>query len=155
MHTDRSASSNPQPAGLRCPAHDRALELGAALGIAILGAFLATTYKDKLTDVVGGHLPAAAMDTAKDSAGGGLAVAEQIAKNPQGAQQAQTLVDAVHESFAHAIAHTSLIGAIIMAAGTLIVVAVLPGRKATGKHRQEKPVAAEADRDEECADPVR
>ncbi|MGY0057808.1 hypothetical protein ACWY4P_14815 [Streptomyces sp. LZ34] len=42
-----------------------------------------------------------------------------------------------------------------MAAGTLIVVVVLPGRKATGKHRQEGPVAAEADRDEEYADSVR
>ncbi|MEV6168691.1 MFS transporter [Streptomyces sp. NPDC051954] len=137
-------------------ANDTALELGGSLGIAILGSLLATSYKDKLTDLVGGNLPAAAMDTAKDSVGGGLAVAEQIARTPSaGPQQAQTLVDAVHESFAHSIAHTSLIGGIIMAVGTVIVFLVLPGRKAAGEDRQEEPVAAKSEGDEEYADSVR
>lgn len=109
-----------------------------------------------LTDLVGGNLPAAVLDTAKDSVGGGLAVAEQVAKNPQGGpQQAQTLVDAVHESFAHAIAHASLVGGIVMAVGTVVVLVVLPGRKADGKHHQEKPAAPEADQDGEYADSVR
>ncbi|KPI11507.1 hypothetical protein OK074_2839 [Actinobacteria bacterium OK074] len=86
------------------------------------------------------------MDTAKDSVGGGLAVAEQIAKDPSGGpQQAQALVDAVHESFAQAIAHTSLFGGIIMAAGTLIVLAVLPGRHATVKPEPEQPSEEEWD----------
>ncbi|MBE8470000.1 MFS transporter [Streptomyces justiciae] len=135
--TDTIMGSFPEDElGVGGGANDTALELGCALGIAILGSLLATSYKDKLTDLVGGHLPAEAMDTAKDSVGGGIAVAEQVAKNPQGgAEQAQTLLGAVHESFAHAIAHTSLIGGIIMAAGTLIVIAVLPGRKhTTTKH---------------------
>ncbi|MFG2366870.1 MFS transporter [Streptomyces mirabilis] len=154
--TDTIMGSFPESElGVGGGANDTALELGASLGIAILGSLLATSYKDKLTDLLGGHLPAAAMDTAKDSVGGGLAVAEQVAKNPGGGpQRAQTLIGAVHESFAHAIAHTSLIGGAIMAAGTLIVLAVLPGRRATGKHRQEEPVAPEADRGEEYADSV-
>ncbi|MFJ9249587.1 MFS transporter [Streptomyces sp. NPDC101776] len=151
--TDTIMGSFPESElGVGGGANDTALELGASLGIAILGSLLATSYKDKLTDLIGGHLPAAAMDTAKDSVGGGLAVAEQVAKEPGGGpQQAQTLVGAVHESFAHAIAHTSLIGGIIMAAGTVIVLLVLPGRRSVGKHHQE-PVAGEADRDEEHAD---
>jgi EmrB/QacA subfamily drug resistance transporter len=150
--TDTIMGSFPESElGVGGGANDTALELGGSLGIAVLGSLLATSYKGKLTGLVGGHLPAAALATAKDSVGGGLAVAEQVAKNPQGGpQQAQALVGAVHESFAHAIAHTSLIGAVIMAAGALIVIAVLPGRKAAGKHRHEKPVAA-ADRDEELA----
>ncbi|MES4903140.1 MULTISPECIES: MFS transporter [unclassified Streptomyces] len=156
--TDTIMGSFPESElGVGGGANDTALELGGSLGIAILGSLLGTAYRDKLTDLVGGHLPAAALDTAKDSAGGGLAVAEQVAKAPGGGpQQAQALVDAVHESFAHAVAHTSLIGAVIMAAGTLIVVAVLPGRKAAAGHRQEGPVAAEADREEaELSDSVR
>ncbi|MEV1065268.1 MFS transporter [Streptomyces sp. NPDC050263] len=155
--TDTIMGSFPESElGVGGGANDTALELGASLGIAVLGSFLATSYKDKLTDLVGGHLPAAALDTAKDSAGGGLAVAEQVAKSPDGGlRQAQALVDAVHESFAHAIAHTSLIGAIVMAAGTVIVIAVLPGRKAAGEHRDEATAAAEADRDEEYADSAR
>ncbi|MEU2287020.1 hypothetical protein ABZ614_34735 [Streptomyces sp. NPDC013178] len=37
------------------------LELGCSLGIAILGSLLATSCKDRLTDLVGGHLPAVAL----------------------------------------------------------------------------------------------
>ncbi|MFE7649806.1 MFS transporter [Streptomyces phaeoluteigriseus] len=155
--TDTIMDSFPESElGVGGGANDTALELGASLGIAILGSLLAISYKDKLTDLVGGNLPATALDTAKDSVGGGLAVAEQVAKNPHGGpQQAQTLVDAVHESFAHAIAHTSLVGGIIMAVGTVIVLVVLPGRKADGEHRQEKPATPEADQDGEYADSVR
>lgn len=155
--TDTIMSSFPEnELGVGGGANDTALELGGSLGIAILGSLLGTTYKDKLTDLVGGHLPAAALDTAKDSVGGGLAVAQQIAKTPSaGPQQAQALVDAVHEAFAHGVAQTSLVGGIIMAAGTLIVLAVLPGRRATTKSEPEQPEkAAETGRDQEHADSV-
>ncbi|SES35940.1 drug resistance transporter, EmrB/QacA subfamily [Streptomyces sp. yr375] len=146
--TDTVMGSFPESElGVGGGANDTALELGASLGIAILGSLLATSYKDRLTELVGGHLPAAAMDIAKDSVGGGVAVAEQVAKSPQGGlQQAQTLVAAVHESFAHAIAHTSLVGGVIMAAGTVLVLLVLPGRhRTTGGQDQQ------ADRDAEPA----
>lgn len=111
-------------------ANDTALELGGSLGIAVLGSLLGTAYRDRLTELIGARLPADALDTAKDSVGGGLAVAEQVAKDPAGgAGQARALVEAVHESFAHGVAQTSLIGGIIMAAGTLVVLAILPGRR--------------------------
>ncbi|WP_405922947.1 MFS transporter [Streptomyces sp. NBC_00035] len=154
--TDTIMGSFPESElGVGGGANDTALELGGSLGIAILGSLLATSYKDKLTGLIGGHLPGTAMDTATDSVGGGLAVAGQVAKNPDGGpQQAQVLVDAVHESFAHAIAHTSLIGGIIMAAGTVVVLLVLPGRRASGKHGEEEPEAPEAGRDEEYVDSV-
>ncbi|WP_406118435.1 MFS transporter [Streptomyces sp. NBC_00989] len=154
--TDTIMGSFPEnELGVGGGANDTALELGGSLGIAILGSLLGTTYKDKLTDLAGGHLPAAALDTAKDSVGGGLAVAQQIAKTPSaGPQQAQALVDAVHESFAHGVAQTSLVGGIIMAAGTLIVLAVLPGRRTTGTPEPEQPQATETSRDPEHADSV-
>ncbi|MER7379244.1 MFS transporter [Streptomyces lanatus] len=110
--------------------NDTALELGGALGIAVLGSLLGTAYRDELSDLVGNRLPAEAMETAKDSVGAGLAGAERVAQDPSvGPQQAQATVDAVHQAFAHGVAQTSLIGGIIMAAGTLIVLAVLPGRR--------------------------
>ncbi|OQR62958.1 MFS transporter [Streptomyces maremycinicus] len=141
--TDTIMGSFPEnELGVGGGANDTALELGGSLGIAILGSLLGTAYRDELTGLVGGSLPAAALETAKDSVGGGLAVAEQVAKDPAGgAQQAQALVEAVHEAFAHGVAQTSLIGGIIMAAGTMIVFAVLPGRKAS--------VDAEAAKDSE------
>ncbi|WP_405945624.1 MFS transporter [Streptomyces prunicolor] len=154
--TDTIMGSFPEnELGVGGGANDTALELGGSLGIAILGSLLGTTYKDKLTDLVDGHLPAAALDTAKDSVGGGLAVAQEIAKTPSaGPQQAQALVDAVHEAFAHGVAQTSLVGGIIMAAGTLIVLAVLPGRRAAKTPQPQGSQATEAGRDQERAESV-
>ncbi len=156
--TDTIMGSFPEAElGVGGGANDTALELGGSLGIAILGSLLGTAYRNELTGLAGGQLPATAMETAKDSVGGGLAVAEQLAQSPSaGPQQAQALVDAVHESFAQAVARTSLVGGIIMAAGTMIVLAVLPGLRSAGKPRsQEAPApqttAAESARDEEHA----
>ncbi|WP_052336969.1 MFS transporter [Nocardioides alkalitolerans] len=110
--------------------NDTALELGGALGIAVLGSILGTAYRDKLTDLAGDGLTAEAMAVAKDSVGGGLGVAGQIAQDPAaGAEQAQAVLEAVHQAFAHGVAHTSLVGGIIMGVGTLLVLAVLPGRR--------------------------
>ncbi|MFD3503615.1 MFS transporter [Streptomyces sp. NPDC058678] len=149
--TDAIMDSFPEAElGVGGGANDTALELGASLGIAVLGSLLGTSYRDELTGLVGGQLPAAALDTAKDSVGGGLAVAEQVAKDPAaGPQQAQALVDAVHQAFAHGVAQTSMVGGIVMAAGALIVLAVLPGRSGAGKRRSEGPAAEGADAREE------
>ncbi|WNO76383.1 MFS transporter [Streptomyces sp. AM8-1-1] len=123
-------------------ANDTALELGGSLGIAVLGSLLGTTYRSELTDLVGSRLPAAALDTATDSVGGGLAVAERLAQDPAvGPQQAQALLDAVHQAFAQAVSSTSLVGGITMGAGTLLVLFVLPGRKRR-KAAAEKEAAA-------------
>ncbi|HZF91793.1 MFS transporter [Streptomyces sp.] len=137
--TDTIMGSFPESElGVGGGANDTSLELGGSLGIAVLGSLLSTAYQDELTDLAGGRLPQAALDAAKESVGGGLAVAERIAGAPSGGpQQAQALVDAVHESFAHGVAHTSLVGGVIMAAGALIVLLVLPGRRATGKRHEE------------------
>lgn len=133
-------------------ANDTSLELGGSLGIAVLGSLLGTAYKDELTDLVGAQLPHDALETAKESVGAGLAVAEQAARTPGATpQQAQALVDAVHESFAHGVAHTSLIGGIIMAAGTMIVLAVLPGRRSTRKQEEN---AVAVSRDPERGEPA-
>ena len=112
--------------------NDTAMELGGSLGIAILGSVLATTYKDGLADTVGGQLPAATLETAKESIGGAQAVAQQIMTDPAGGvSQAQALLDAANRAFADAVSHTSLIGGIILAVGTVAVALLLPGRRSS------------------------
>ncbi|MGK4584772.1 MFS transporter [Kitasatospora sp. HPMI-4] len=109
--------------------NDTALELGGSLGIAVLGSILATSYRGNLTAAVGGHLPPAALHIAQDSIGGALAVAQKVATDPAGGPQAAgQLVAAAHRSFADAVAHTSLIGGIVMAVGAVLVLLILPGR---------------------------
>ncbi|MFE4967881.1 MFS transporter [Streptomyces sp. NPDC056660] len=134
--------------------NDTSLELGGSLGIAILGSLLATSYGSHLTDATsGGKLPASALATAQDSVGAGYAVAQGIgeqarrtaaraaqATDPQQAAQlkaqarqlaegAGQMADAVGSSFAAAVAHTSLVGAVILGIGTVLVAVLLPGRE--------------------------
>lgn len=126
--------------------NDTAVEFGGSLGIAVLGSILAATYKDRLGTVLSGHLPTAALSTAKDSIGGALGVAEQVAHSPAGGtQQAQALIAAADHAFTHAVAHTSLIGAIILAAGAVLVAFVLPGRHAAVRIEAEQVVHAESE----------
>ncbi|MFJ3302798.1 MFS transporter [Streptomyces sp. NPDC086549] len=142
--------------------NDTSLELGGSLGIAILGSLLSTSYGDHLTDATAGSkLPAGALATAQDSVGAGYAVAQGIGEkaqqlaaqaartaDPQQAAQlkgqaaqlatgARQMADAVGSSFSDAVAHTSLVGAVILGVGTLLVALLLPGREAAAPEPEE------------------
>ncbi|MEW2167504.1 DHA2 family efflux MFS transporter permease subunit [Streptomyces sp. NPDC007084] len=137
--------------------NDTSLELGGSLGIAILGSVLAGSYSSHLTDATAGSkLPADALATAQDSVGAGYAVAqgigdkarqlgEQAAHTADAGQAAQLkeqagqlasgarrMTDAVGSSFADAVAHTSLVGAVILGVGTVLVAVLLPRRERPG-----------------------
>ncbi|MEU0950206.1 MFS transporter [Streptomyces canus] len=134
--------------------NDTSIELGGSLGIAILGSLLATSYSGHLADATeGSRLPASALETAQDSVGAGYTVAQGLgakaqqvaaqaadATDPQQAAQlkaqagqlasgARQMADAVGSSFSDAVAHTSLVGAIVLGVGTVLVAVLLPGRK--------------------------
>ncbi|MEU3092521.1 DHA2 family efflux MFS transporter permease subunit [Streptomyces massasporeus] len=136
--------------------NDTSLELGGSLGIAILGSLLATSYSGHLSDATAGsELPASSLSTAQDSVGAGYAVAQgigdqarQLAEqaahtgDPQQAERlraqaeqlgggARQMADAVGSAFSDAVAHTSLIGAVILGIGTVVVALLLPGKEKT------------------------
>ncbi|MFE3183680.1 MFS transporter [Streptomyces violascens] len=142
--------------------NDTSLELGGSLGIAILGSVLASSYSSHLADATAGSkLPASALATAQDSVGAGYAVAQGIgeqakqlgaqalhAGTPQQAAQlkaqaeqlgagAQQMSHAVGSAFSDAVAHTSLIGAVILGVGTVLVAVLLP-RRGKGDAQQEQ-----------------
>ncbi|MFF7278832.1 DHA2 family efflux MFS transporter permease subunit [Streptomyces griseorubiginosus] len=141
--------------------NDTSIELGGSLGIAILGSLLATSYSDHLSAATAGsRLPASALAGAQDSVGAGYTVAQGIgeqarqvaaraaqATDPQQAAQlkaqaeqlatgARQMADAVGSSFSEAVAHTSLIGAIVLGVGTVLVAVLLPGRKGSEETAQ-------------------
>ncbi|MEU0587558.1 DHA2 family efflux MFS transporter permease subunit [Streptomyces sp. NPDC006132] len=134
--------------------NDTSLELGGSLGIAILGSLLATSYSGHLSDATaGGKLPASSLETAQDSVGAGYAVAQGIGdkarqlaeqaahtSDPQQAERlkaqagqladgARQMADAVGASFSDAVAHTSLVGAVVLGVGTVVVALLLPGKQ--------------------------
>jgi EmrB/QacA subfamily drug resistance transporter len=148
--------------------NDTSLELGGSLGIAILGSLLSTSYGNHLADATaGGRLPAKTLATAQDSVGAGYQVAQGIAgkahqlaeqaartSDPQQAAQlkaqaaqlasgARQMADAVGSSFSAAVAHTSLVGAVILGVGTVLVAVLLPSGKAAV--REDAVEAAEAE----------
>ncbi|MFF3452666.1 MFS transporter [Streptomyces sp. NPDC002667] len=149
--------------------NDTSLELGGSLGIAILGSVLASSYSSHLADATAGSkLPAGALATAQDSVGAGYAVAqgigdkarqlgEQAAQSANAEQAAQLkaqagqladgarqMADAVGSSFSDAVAHTSLVGAVILGVGTVLVAVLLPSKART---EAEAEIDADADAD--------
>ncbi|MEU7060114.1 MFS transporter [Streptomyces sp. NPDC046197] len=143
--------------------NDTSLELGGSLGIAILGSLLSTSYSDHLSDATAGsRLPASALSTARDSVGAGYQVAQGIgakarqlagqaahtsdphqaaqlkAQAGQLAQGAQQMKEAVGSSFSDAVAHTSLVGAVILGVGTVLVALLLPRREAAAAEEIEE-----------------
>ncbi|MFJ4325129.1 MFS transporter [Streptomyces tricolor] len=156
--------------------NDTSLELGGSLGIAILGSLLATSYSDHLSDATAGSkLPASALDTAQDSVGAGYAVAQGIgekaqqaaaqvqqAGDPQQAAQlkqqagelaagARQMADAVGSAFSDAVAHTSLVGAVILGIGTVLVAVLLPRHEAAVTEPEAEKKAEKAEKAEKKA----
>ncbi|UUU21888.1 MFS transporter [Streptomyces sp. DSM 40750] len=139
--------------GVGSAVNDTSQELGGAIGIAILGSLLSTSYSSNLSDATAGSkLPAGALNQAQDSVAAGYGVAEGIgdqarqlaeqaarATDPQQAAQlreqadqltygAHQMAEAVGSSFADAVAHTSLVGAAILGVGAVSVALLLPGK---------------------------
>jgi EmrB/QacA subfamily drug resistance transporter len=162
--TDAIMGSFPEAElGVGGAVNDTSIELGGSLGIALLGSVLANSYSSHLADATtGSRLPARTLDTAQDSVGAGYAVAQGIgdkarqlaeqaahASSPQQAAQlkaqadqlahgARQMADAVGSSFADAVAHTSLVGAVILGVGTVLVAALLPRKDRPAQPAEEK-----------------
>lgn len=144
--------------GVGSAVNDTSQELGGAIGIAILGSLLSTSYSSNLSDATAGSkLPADALSQAQDSVAAGYGVAQGIgdqarqlaeqaarATDPQQAAQlkeqagqltdgAHRMADAVGSSFADAVAHTSLVGAAILGVGAVSVAFLLPGKDRTAE----------------------
>jgi EmrB/QacA subfamily drug resistance transporter len=137
--------------GVGSAVNDTSTELGGAIGIAVLGSLLSTSYSSSLAKATtGSDLPTEALSQAQDSVGAGYAVAQSIAAQArQLAEQAagsgttgesaqlkiqadrladgaSQMADAVGSSFTDAVAQTSLAGALILGVGTVLVGLLLP-----------------------------
>ncbi|MDX3613709.1 MFS transporter [Streptomyces europaeiscabiei] len=155
--------------GVGSAVNDTSQELGGAIGIAILGSLLSTSYSSNLSDATAGsNLPADALSQAQDSVAAGYSVAEGIgdqarqlaeqaarAADPQQAAQLQEqadqltdgahrMADAVSASFADAVAHTSLVGAAILGVGAVSVALLLPGKGRSAEARARNRARARA-----------
>ncbi|MFE0702863.1 MFS transporter [Streptomyces sp. NPDC058872] len=96
-------------------------QVGGALGVAVLGSVLSSTYRSGIEGHLGG-VPAALRDTAGESIEATLAVAQQL--GPAG----EDLIAPAYAAFLDAMHITAIASAAIGLAGAVVVAAFLPGR---------------------------
>ncbi|MFH8366941.1 MFS transporter [Streptomyces sp. NPDC018031] len=100
---------------------DAAMQVGGALGIAVVGSVLTTSYRDALPAMDG--LPPHAAEAAGDSVGAAATAAERL-----GGGDGRSLLAAARQAFTDGLGDAMTVGAVVCAAGALTALVVL-GRR--------------------------
>jgi EmrB/QacA subfamily drug resistance transporter len=124
-------------AGVGSAVNDTTRELGGALGVAVLGSLVASSYQSSLSAATRG-LPADAAGAAASSLGGALAVASRLGGAAGGA-----LADAAKAAFAHAMGTALLVGAVVAFLAAAAELRWLPGTVPEAERRRIPGVGAE------------
>ena len=98
-------------------------QVGGAIGVAVLGSLLSTTYRNGIDGHLG-ILPASDRHAAGESVQATLALAEKL--GPAG----RALVQPANDAFIHAMHITAIGSAAVALAGAVVVLVFLPGKDA-------------------------
>ena len=109
------STAPPERAGAASALSETGAELGGALGIAVLGSIGTAVYRRQVTDSLPADIPSDVIAAARESLGGAVAAAEELASGP-----AAALLDAAREAFIHAFQTTALTGAVVVAATAVV-----------------------------------
>jgi hypothetical protein len=110
------------------------LQVGGALGVAVLGSLLATRYQHRMTAVLApSHVPHNAESTILGSIGGALEAAHQA-----GGSTGALLAGAARSAFMSGMDLAVLAGAIVVLAGALFALVALPAKRAAGRRRERR-----------------
>jgi EmrB/QacA subfamily drug resistance transporter len=111
-------------AGVGSAMNSTAMQVGGAVGVAVLGSVLSTRYRNSMQAVIAGHhVPAVAAQAILGSIGGALTVA-QIAGGRVGSE----LAAAARVAFALGSRTALVVGAAVTGAGALLALIALPSR---------------------------
>ncbi len=121
--TNSVVGSVPQgDSGMGSATNAVALQVGGALGVAVIGSVASTRYQDHMTTVLEGrHLPTSVAHTILGSLGGALHVAHTV-----GGTTGALLAGAARTAFMNGLGVSFSVGAIVALGGILIVLAYLP-----------------------------
>jgi EmrB/QacA subfamily drug resistance transporter len=108
-------------AGVGSAMNDTTRQVGGALGVAILGSVLASSYSAAMAPVVAG-LPQVAADLAMDSVGGAARVASQIG------EAGAALVQAASSAFVDGMGNAVLVASGVALLGAIVAAVFLPSR---------------------------
>jgi MFS family permease len=116
-------------AGVGSATNDTTRELGSALGVAVFGSIVLSGYRDALAGEIAGlpggigALPPAVGSAVRDSIGSAVVAAAQL---PEGTGTA--VVAAARQAFVSGMSTATMIGAVVVAVGAVIVFMWLPDR---------------------------
>jgi EmrB/QacA subfamily drug resistance transporter len=130
------ASLPPQKQGVASALNDVTRELGAALGIALLGSIFNTGYRDAVSGATTG-LPR----TTAALVNGSPATGVHVAADPRVAQAAPDLADQVKAAFMDGMHQAFVVGAVVLFVGLVYVVLRAPGRAAAPEERVARELA--------------
>jgi DHA2 family multidrug resistance protein-like MFS transporter len=142
-------SAPPERAGAASAISETGAELGGAMGIAILGSIGAAVYRSRMGDAIVDGIPAAAGDTARDTLGGAIAVAQQLPERLGG-----ELVSAAHSAFTQGLHITTAVGALIAIGMAGLVLTMLRDARTGAEPQPEtgSPSASNARLEPACAE---
>ena len=123
--TNSVVGSVPQgDSGIGSATNTVALQVGGALGVAVIGSAMLTRYQSHMTAALTGrHVPIAATHTIIGSLGGALSVAGSV-----GGTTGAVLAHAARAAFMSGMQISLAVGAVIALAGALLVLTRLPSR---------------------------
>ncbi|MDA8291539.1 MAG: DHA2 family efflux MFS transporter permease subunit [Actinomycetota bacterium] len=114
--------------GVGSATNSTALQVGGALGVAVLGSLLNTRYQDRLVPLLAHQaVPGSVRHLILGSLGGAIGVAQAV-----GGTLGHALAGAARGAFVSGLDLASLVGALAVAVGALVVAVVLPSRARRG-----------------------
>jgi hypothetical protein len=123
--TNSVVGSVPQgDSGIGSATNTVALQVGGALGVAVIGSAMLTRYQSHMTAALTGrHVPTAATHTVVGSLGGALNVASRV-----GGTTGADLARAARAAFMSGMQISLAVGALVALGGALLVLTRLPSR---------------------------
>lgn len=123
--TNSLVGSVPQGnAGVGSATNGVSLQVGGALGVAVVGSVLSTRYQDRMRTMLSGqHVPVVALHAILSSFGGALNVASDA-----GGMTGKLLAIAARTAFSSGVDIALSVGAFVALAGALLIVLALPSR---------------------------
>ena len=111
-------------AGVGSATNSTALQVGGALGVAVIGSVLSSRYQASLTPALAGRsVPASAAHAILGSIGGALTVAHMA-----GGKLGRELASVARVAFVDGMHGALLVGALVVAASAVLVIVALPAR---------------------------
>ncbi|MEX2100216.1 MAG: MFS transporter [Acidimicrobiia bacterium] len=112
-----------EKAGVGSAMNDTTRQIGGAIGVAVFGSIVASTYRSEMSSALDGKVRPGVLDAASDSVGAAIGAARNLA-----APAASRVVEAAQASFVSGFHVAVIVGAAIVLLGALGVLRWLPAR---------------------------